>query len=112
MYGEGPTLVAAGHFGEKKIPDFTAQDIRFTVRGNTLYAIVCGWPENQRVTIPALHSGQELPCGQVGNVAMLGSQQPLAWRRDEIGITIEFPDQQPCDHAVVLKLEGSPVLNK
>ena len=53
-YGEGPTQVAPGAFGEAKTPDFTPRDIRFTTKGATLYAIVLGWPDNGRVLVTSL----------------------------------------------------------
>ncbi len=49
VFGEGPTKVNEGHFGEEKTGDFTAQDIRFTTKGTTLYAICLGWPGEKLV---------------------------------------------------------------
>ena len=46
VFGEGPTQIKPGAFGERESPDFTAQDIRFTSRGKTLYAIALDWPQN------------------------------------------------------------------
>jgi alpha-L-fucosidase len=39
-FGEGPTQAAAGSFTDKAAkPGFTSADLRFTTKGNTLYAI-------------------------------------------------------------------------
>ena len=46
VFGEGPTQVASGSLTDAKKPDFTSQDIRFTTRGETLYATFLAWPEN------------------------------------------------------------------
>ena len=51
VYGEGPTETAAGAFKENA--EYTAQDIRFTTKNETLYAITLGEPSN-RVTINSL----------------------------------------------------------
>lgn len=104
-YGEGPTQVTAGHFGEAKIPDFTAQDIRFTTAGKTLFAIVCGWPEDGQVLIRSLRAGQSLPGGEVHQVSLIGSDAPLSWTRSAEGLAVKLPAEPPCEHAVVLKIE-------
>ena len=44
IYGEGPTEVLAGGFTDAKSKPFTGQDIRYTTKGNTLYAIALDWP--------------------------------------------------------------------
>ena len=51
IYGEGPSTQAkieTGNFNEDKQKDLTAEDIRFTTKGSTLYAFVMGWPERKR----------------------------------------------------------------
>ena len=50
-YGEGPTqMPKTGSFSEDQEVEYGAQDIRFTAKGNVLYATCLGWP-GQRVTI-------------------------------------------------------------
>ena len=45
-YGEGPTKPPpAGAFGEDKQKPFTGEDVRFTKKGDTLYAIFLDWPK-------------------------------------------------------------------
>jgi alpha-L-fucosidase len=44
-FGEGPTQVPEGMFTDTKRTEFTSQDFRFTVKGDTLYAICLGWPD-------------------------------------------------------------------
>ena len=33
-----------GASNEKDVPEFTGRDVRFTVKGNALFATVLGWP--------------------------------------------------------------------
>jgi len=99
-FGEGPTEVRSGAFGEAKIADFTAADIRFTSRGKTLYAIVMGWPDGP-VTI------RSLAATKIGKVELLGSRQPVKWRRDAAGLTVRMPVEKPGEYAFVLKISGS-----
>ena len=48
VYGEGPTRGSRGGFSEQKDRSFTAEDIRFTTKGDTLYAIALGWPKRRQ----------------------------------------------------------------
>ena len=43
-------------FNERNRKDLTADDVRYTTKGNTLYAFVMGWPEREAV-IPTLAMG-------------------------------------------------------
>jgi alpha-L-fucosidase len=99
IYGEGPTVVSEGSFTDTKRQAFTAQDIRFTRKGNVLYAIVMGWPDDGQLTIRSL-SGHQSPA----NVSMLGTAAGVTWRQDIEGLHVALPQRPPCEHAVVLKI--------
>jgi alpha-L-fucosidase len=105
VFGEGPVAVKAGSFGERHIKDFTARDIRFTTKGDVLYAIVLAWPGRQ-ATIHTLKKPCPLVTGKVTGVSLLGHDGKLTWRRDAAGLTVALPDRKPCEHAYVLKIEG------
>ena len=51
VYGEGPTAVESGSFTDTKRQGFTSQDIRFTTKGDALYALLMAWPENGEATV-------------------------------------------------------------
>jgi alpha-L-fucosidase len=100
-YGEGPTkLEGGGHFTEINEPRLTAHDIRFTTKGDSLYAICMGRPGDE-ITIGTLRA---LYRDEIDSVAMLGIDRPLGWRLDEDGLTIEVPDKMPCDYAYAFKI--------
>jgi alpha-L-fucosidase len=105
-YGEGPSqLGKSGAFNEKEVPAFTGQDIRFTVKGDDLYAICLGWPGEQ-ITIQTLGN---LRPAEVRSVRMLGSDQTLDWSLTPEGLTITTPSQKPCEHAYAFKINrGHP----
>jgi alpha-L-fucosidase len=105
IFGEGPTKVPEGGFGESKIKDFTAADIRFTRNGNTLYAILLDWP-GESAKIESLKEGQALWFGRIRSVEMLGIKQFLKWKQDATGLTVQIPDKKPCEYAFVLKISG------
>ena len=106
IYGQGPTKVVEGHLSERKNADNTAEDIRFTTKGDDLYTFILDWPGEQAV-IPALKAGSELYEGEITNVQLLGSDEKLEWTRSEEGLVIRLPDEKPCEHAFVFKVKGA-----
>ncbi len=107
VFGEGPTEVMGGSFSDTRRKPFTGQDIRFTTRRDTLYATALAWPENGKLTIKSLAAGSELTRQEITKVELLGSTAPLRWSRDANGLTIDLPEQKPCEHAFVFRI--SPV---
>lgn len=103
IFGEGPTPIPGGEFTDAHRQPFTSQDIRFTTKGNVLYAIVlaCG---QGTVTIRSLSSHSEIPREAIAEITLLGKAEPLAWSRDEQGLTVRLPDQMPCEHAFGLRI--------
>jgi alpha-L-fucosidase len=101
-YGEGPTqMKKAGYFMEDQEVQYTAQDIRFTAKDDVLYAICLGWPGEQ-VTILSANALYEQ---EIQSVKMLGSEQELPWTLSSEGLSVGTPDEKPCEHAFVFKIE-------
>jgi len=92
IYGEGPsTKVVAGEgFNESKKPDLGSEDVRFTTKGNVLYAFVMGWPADAFV-IHALGTSSPQQPGKVGSVEMLGTGQKLQWTQAPDALRIARP---------------------
>jgi alpha-L-fucosidase len=111
--GEGPALqnpapLSAQGFNEGKGKPFTAEDIRFTTKGNTLYAIVMGWPGEKALEIKSLGTGSPFLNGKkVSSVVLLGCAEKLEWTQGEPALTVKMPSTQPCDAAYVLKIKGA-----
>jgi alpha-L-fucosidase len=40
----------------------------------------------------------------VRNVELLGFKGTGKWTQDEKGLTVQMPEQKPCDHAIALKI--------
>jgi alpha-L-fucosidase len=99
VFGEGPVRAEGGAFKEDAA--FTAEDVRFTTKGDTLYAFVLGWPKSP-VTIRALGT----PAGRITAVRLLGHPGALKWTQDLSGLTISLPERPPCDHAVAFAVSG------
>jgi alpha-L-fucosidase len=86
---------------------YTAADIRFTTKGDTLYAFLMGWPGQTPSVIKALATNSPQLQGQkIGQVTLLGHDGKLDWKQDETGLTVTMPPQPPCEHAFALKISG------
>jgi alpha-L-fucosidase len=77
----------------------TAQDVRFTRKGKTLYAFLMGWPAGE--TVLQSLNGQS---AKVENVQLLGFGGQLKWAQEAAGLRVQLPPEKPCDHAVALKI--------
>jgi alpha-L-fucosidase len=106
LFGEGPTQIKAGMFGEEKTPDFGAQDIRFTCRGKALYAITLDWPLNTaELVIKSLNTHDALLAkGEIANISLLGSDAKLSWQHDGEALRITLPPEKPGAFAYVFKI--------
>jgi len=105
---EGPTDISfinsyEGDYADFVEPEYTAADIAFTSKGDTVYAICLAWPD-EKVQIKSL--GKEaLDDVEVVDVSMLGVTGKLRWKRDADELTVYFPDEKPCKYAYVLKIQ-------
>jgi alpha-L-fucosidase len=107
IYGEGPSIkteIKTGNFNEGKRADFTAEDVRFTTKGSTLYAFVMGWPEKVAV-VNALGLASPQAPGKIQRVELLGYRGELKWKQDEAGLKVEMPAEKISDVAITLKVE-------
>lgn len=104
VFGEGPAIANAAPlnaqgFNEGKGKPFTHEDIRFTVKGNTLYACFLGWPELQELMVKSIVSN-------AGTVELLGHGK-VEFTSGTDGLKVQLPSQRPCENAYVLKIEGA-----
>lgn len=104
IFGEGPTQIVDGSFNDTKHTAFTSQDIRFTTRDDTLYALVLAWPETGSVTIKALSTDTGLYAMPIEKVELLGVAEILHWNRSNAGLIIDMPNRKPCEHAFVVRI--------
>jgi alpha-L-fucosidase len=99
VYGEGPTQVMGGSFADTQRAEFGAEDVRFTIKGDALYAIVLGWPERGEVTIRSLGEGLALYGKSIDQVALLGYGNLPAWARRPEGLAVPLPAREALAHA-------------
>jgi alpha-L-fucosidase len=101
IYGEGPsTKVVIKPNGQEfdpnegKKPDLVADDVRFTTKGETLYAFVMGWPAGTCNIGSLALDGPQQPKKAV-DVRLLGTEQPLKFTHDTSGLHVTFPANKP-----------------
>ncbi len=100
IFGEGPTESASGSFSDQKKP-FTAQDIRFTTKGDILYAIALGVPaDNTIITLLSTKAGN----GTIASVELVGSTQKISWSQSATALVIKPIKTYPSENAVVYKI--------
>ena len=107
-FGEGPTrLERGGRFVEMK-GAYGPEDIRYTRKGDTVYAILLGWPgANKAVTMTIFGKDGKASDVKVTNISMLGIGETIEWERQDSGLIVTMPSRKVDDMAVVCKLRTS-----
>lgn len=108
VFGEGPAMQAAAPlsaqgFNEGKGKPFGVHDIRFTTKGDTLYAIVLGWPKDNQIIIKSLAKGNPNITREIQQVTLLGGGE-LKSEQTESGLIINVQDKPKFPYAVVFKV--------
>lgn len=99
VYGEGPTTEEIGSWDKQEGEYmFKSGDIRFTRKGNVLYAILLEWPD-RAITINSLKGLK------IKKLSMLGSDQIIQWKQENDGLRVLLPSNPVSPYANTLKLE-------
>ena len=103
-FGEGPTQVVAGAFHDTDTKPYTAQDFRFTAKGNAVYAIGMACPADGKGSIHALGSSHAGTALTVGSVELLGSSEKVRFYQTADALDVSLPAGAQCKYAYTLKL--------
>ena len=109
VYGEGPAMegaapLSAQGFNEGKGKALGAGDMRFTVKGDDLYCILLGWPEDGKIRIKSLAEGSANRPGAISKINMLGGGE-LRFQRSAEALEVILPENRPAlQYAVALKI--------
>ena len=105
VYGEGPKRMSgSGHFVQMS-GAYNEQNIRFTTRGDTLYAIQMGWPgAGREVTIRSL-GGNMLGDREIKHVSLLDSTAEISWKMTDDGLVVVTPQRMPNELAICFRIE-------
>ncbi|MEM9703484.1 MAG: alpha-L-fucosidase C-terminal domain-containing protein, partial [Planctomycetota bacterium] len=79
-------------------------DVRFTAKGETLYATVLGKPDSGVTTIRTLKRGAD-GVGEVTSVVSLATGLPVAFEQTGDGLVIEWPASDAGEFAWVFKID-------
>jgi alpha-L-fucosidase len=79
--------------------------VRFTVKGDTLYAILLGTPPGSEITIPAL-AHAPLRDNKISKITLLGVEAELNFTHDPAGLKVKLPLNAPGKYANTLKISG------
>ncbi len=111
IYGEGPSVNNDDGDGtsEKKEADrskkedkeFSSEDIRFTTKGDTLYAVPLNIPKGKTL-IKSLSNKKSDP--NIASVELLGSKEKIKWSQGKNGLTIQPSKEYPSEYAVAYKI--------
>ncbi|UPK67014.1 alpha-L-fucosidase [Chitinophaga filiformis] len=108
IYGEGPAIDTAAPldgpgFNEGKGKPFGAEDIRFTTKADTLYAIALGTPADGKIRVKSLAAGSSHYPAEIAKVELLG-RGPVNFERGNDALIVQLPDSLPNQEALCLKI--------
>ncbi len=109
VMGEGPQMADAAPlegpgFNEGKNRPFTSEDIRFTIKGDTLYAFVMGKMGGE-VRIQSLGIERHLLSKNIVDIALLGGTETIHWSLTADALIIEAPKSSTNDIASVFVIK-------
>ncbi|TGV03504.1 alpha-L-fucosidase [Flavivirga rizhaonensis] len=105
IYGEGPTKVSMGHHSERNNKTSGYEDIRFTTKGDVLYATALGWNESGVFTIKSLASNNPHETREIASIAFISGKNAIDWKQTEAGLVIEVDGEKPCEAAFAFKIK-------
>ena len=97
VYGEGPSMEKQekGRFGGvKDVRSYAPEDIRFTTKGDTLFAFCMDTPAGN-ISISSLRKNSTINEGKVKSLKMLGSDEKLKWKQGSDALVISKPLKLP-----------------
>jgi alpha-L-fucosidase len=83
----------------RSIPD----GVRFTRKGDTLYAIILKWPETAALLLPVLGTGEK--GSPIRRIEMVGQTEPLRYAQDAEALVVTLPQKKPDSIAWALRLD-------
>lgn len=110
VFGEGPVMetaapIKAQGFNEGKNKPFTSADIRFTAKGNAVYAFVMAWPADGKLLIKSMGGASPHLKQRISRVELVGRGKALPFTQTAQGLQLTLPSEAPAlSYAVALKI--------
>lgn len=104
-YGHGPTTAGKSHFGGIALDKgYTAADVRYTRKANTVYAILLGTPGAEEETVLEAFADSRAAKLEVKEVSLVGSKAEIRFEQTPQGIKVTAPAEVPEELAIVYKV--------
>jgi alpha-L-fucosidase len=100
---EGPNKAAEGTFAESYAVNYTALDIRFTSKGNVVYAFCLDIPKEKKISISSLGIKANSSI-KIKSIELLGSTEKIKWVQKDEALVIDSPSIMPCENAIGFKI--------
>ncbi|MBW4331764.1 alpha-L-fucosidase [Stakelama sp. CBK3Z-3] len=102
-FGEGPTTSETGQKSENPNKSWTPSDIRFTTKGDTLYAIGMERPADGTALIKTMYAGSPYLTKPIASIEVLG-YGAAKWQQDDTGLKVMLPDGAGTDMPYTLRI--------
>ncbi len=109
IYGESAVKVKGGNFAEDY--KYNANEIRFTTKGATLYAIALGWPQDRKLTVRSLARSSSPELNHLEKVSLLGYDGQIDWNQTPEGLVVALPEKKVSEYTAALKIVGTGLTN-
>ena len=86
-----------------RISLYTKNDIRYTTKGNILYAFVMDWPGEGKQVRFKLITPYNASIKPVASVTMLGVGE-IEWEQNGSGLYVTMPEEKPYENAYGFKI--------
>ena len=108
-FGEGPTKEPEGPFSNHreflKIK-YSAKDVRYSTKGDTVYATILGWPgSSTKVLFESFSKENWIDTKEIKNVSLLGCEEKIQYSLTGGGLMVTTPAKVVDEMAVVFKIE-------
>jgi alpha-L-fucosidase len=80
--------------------------VRYTKKGEAVYAFVLDWPADGKAVLKTLAEGAKAYPGKVGKVELLGSRDGVKFTRGAEGLVVSLPETRPNAFAYCLKISA------
>ncbi len=108
-WGEGPTEVKTGFATDQDMRPYTAQDLRFTRKGDNVYVISLACPADGTTEVHALGFVGAAKGRNILGVDLLGSTKKVNWLQTTDALNIKLPADAACRYGFALRVRLSPV---
>ena len=106
-FGEGPLAEAANPMNAQGFNEgqaYSAQDVRYVQRNDTVYATIMDWPEAGEFNFKAFGLAESSYSGDIKKVELLGYDGEIAFEQDFQGLSVIIPSTKPNAIAPVFRI--------